>query len=68
MGFWPIEYLGAPVSGGRLTVKDLECVEEKQDKNLDGWQGGSMSLAGRKVVIDSSLNIGLIYYMSIQIS
>jgi hypothetical protein len=29
MGFWPIKYLGAHVSGGRLREKDLEFVEEK---------------------------------------
>jgi hypothetical protein len=64
MGFWPINYLGDPVSGGKLRIKDLDVFEEKQDKNLDGWQGGSMSLA-RKVLIDASLNSGIVYYMSI---
>jgi hypothetical protein len=64
MGSWPIKYLGAPVSGGRLKIEDLEFIEEKQEKNLDGWQRGSMSLAGRKVLIDASLNSGIIYYMS----
>jgi hypothetical protein len=63
MGFWPIKYLGALVSGGRLMVKDLDFIEEKQDKNLDGWQGGSMPLVGRKVLIDASLNNGIVYFI-----
>jgi hypothetical protein len=41
------------VSGGKLSVKDLVVIKEKQDKTLDGWQGGSMSLVGRKVLIDA---------------
>jgi hypothetical protein len=65
MGFCHIKYLGAPVSGGRLKVKDIDFIEEKHDKNLDGWQGDSMSLAGRKVLIDSALNSGVIYYISL---
>jgi hypothetical protein len=65
MGFWPIKYLGAHVSGGRLREKDLEFVEEKQEFFLDGSQGGAKYVPGRKVLIDSSLNSGLIYYMSL---
>jgi hypothetical protein len=53
MGFWPIKYLGAPVIGTRIRVKDLDFIDERQSKNLDGWQGGSLSLAGRKVLIVS---------------
>jgi hypothetical protein len=52
------------LSGGKLRIKDLDVFEEKEDKNLDGWQGGSMSLARRKVLIDASLNSGIVYYMS----
>jgi hypothetical protein len=65
MGFWPIKYLGAPVSGTRIRVKDLNFIDERQSKNLDGWPGGSLSLAGRKVLIVSSLNRGQSYLMSL---
>jgi hypothetical protein len=44
---------------------NLEMHFWRQSKNLDGWQEGSMSLAGRMVLIDLSLNSGLIYYMSL---
>jgi hypothetical protein len=57
--------LGAPVSGGRLKVKDLQFIEEIQDTNLDGLQEGSMSLTERKVLIDASLNSAIAYYMSL---
>jgi hypothetical protein len=60
MGFRPIKYLGALVSCGTLKVKDIDFIDKKHDKNLDGWQGGSMSLADRKVLIDSTLNSGVI--------
>jgi hypothetical protein len=50
------------VSGGNSEL-NLDVFEEKEDKNLDGWQGGSMSLARRKVLIDASLNSGMVYYV-----
>jgi hypothetical protein len=57
-------YLGAQVSGSRIRIKDLKFIEERSLKHMDGWQGGSMSLAGRKVLIDSSSNGIYTYYMS----
>lgn len=65
IGSWPMRYPGAPVSGSRLRIKDLKFIEERHLKHLDGWQGGSMSLAGSKILIDSSLNSISIYYMSL---
>jgi hypothetical protein len=44
------------VSEIRLKIKDLKFIEERDLKHQDVWQGGSMSLVGRKVLIDSSLN------------
>jgi mannosylglycoprotein endo-beta-mannosidase len=42
-GSWPIKYLGVPVSGSRLHVKDWIALNEKILKRLDGWQRASLS-------------------------
>jgi hypothetical protein len=60
-----MKYLGAPVGGSGIRVRDLNFIEERNLKHFDGWQGGSMSLVGRKVQIDSSLNGIYNYYMSL---
>lgn len=57
-------YLGVPVSSSRLYVADWAKLEEKLLKRLDGWQGGSLSLGGRKILINSSLSSISIYRMS----
>jgi hypothetical protein len=35
MGFWQQKYLGAPISGSRIRIKDLNFIEEIQEENLD---------------------------------
>jgi hypothetical protein len=56
VGIFPIKYLGVPVSPSRLHVWDWLPLVEKSAKRLDVWQGGSMSIAGRSTLINSSLN------------
>jgi hypothetical protein len=65
MGSFPIKYLGVPVSPSRLHVADWLPLIEKINKKLDVWKGGSMSIAGRKTLIDSSLRNAPLYQMSI---
>jgi len=65
VGAFPIKYLGVPVSPGRLYVADWLPLIEKSSKKLDIWKGGTLSIAGRKILIDSSLNNAPIYQMSI---
>jgi hypothetical protein len=60
-----IKYLGVPVSPSRLHIADWLPLLEKSNKKLDIWKGGTMSIAGRKTLIDSSLNNTLIYQMFI---
>jgi hypothetical protein len=59
-----MKYLGAPVSRPRVRIRELSFVEERSLKLLDGWQRGSMSLAGRIFLIYSSLNWIYNYCMS----
>jgi hypothetical protein len=46
-------------------VIDWIKLEEKSAKKLDVWQGGSLSMGGRKELINSSLSNSSIYHMSI---
>ena len=61
----PIKYLGVPVIPSRLHISDWLPLIEKSNKRLDVWKGGTMSIAGRKTLIDSSLTNAPIYQMSI---
>ena len=64
-GIFPIKYLGVPVSPSRLHVIDWLPLVEKNNKKLDPWKGSMMSIAGRTVLINSSLSNSPIYRMSI---
>jgi hypothetical protein len=63
-GQWPIKYLGVPVSGNRLHVKDWLFLDEKLLKRLDGWQGASLSYGGRLTLINACLSNIPTYVMS----
>lgn len=64
IGIFPLRYLGVPVSPSRLHVVDWAPLEGKNRKKLDVWKGGSMSIAGRTTLINSSLSSTFIYHMS----
>uniref|UniRef100_A0A0A8Y9P7 Reverse transcriptase zinc-binding domain-containing protein n=1 Tax=Arundo donax TaxID=35708 RepID=A0A0A8Y9P7_ARUDO len=64
IGSWPLRYLGVPVSCLKLHVADWIPVDEKLLKRLDGWQGGSLTIAGRTTLINLSLSSVPIYHMS----
>jgi hypothetical protein len=55
VGTFPIKYLGVPVSPSRLHVSDWGPLTSKNEKKLDVWKGGTMSIAGRSTLISSSL-------------
>jgi hypothetical protein len=63
-GKWPIKYLGVPVSGSRLHIADWLPLNEKIMKRLDGWQGSSLSIGGRTILINSCLSSMPTYAMS----
>jgi hypothetical protein len=64
VGLLPIKYLGVPVSRSRLKVVDWLKLEEKRAKNLQVWQGNSLSTGGRTMLINSSLSNTATYHMS----
>jgi len=65
VGFFPIKYLGVPVSPSRLHVCDWLPLVEKSSKRLDVWKGSCMSIAVRSTLISASLNNSPIYHMSV---
>jgi hypothetical protein len=64
VSLFPIKYLGVPVSRSRLKVVDWLKLEEKHAKNLEVWQGNSLSTGGRTMLINSSLSNTATYHMS----
>jgi hypothetical protein len=64
IGFFPIKYLGVPVSPSKLHVKDWNPLVEKNEKKLAVWRGGTMSIAGRTTLINSSLTNTSFYQLS----
>jgi hypothetical protein len=63
IGLFPLKYLGVPISAIRLRVIDWAKLEEKLAKKLEVWQGGSLSIGGRIILINSSLANSTIYHM-----
>jgi hypothetical protein len=64
VGLFPINYIDVPVSPSRLKVADWLKLEEKHAKKLDVWQGNSISIGGKIVLINSSLSNTVTYHMS----
>jgi hypothetical protein len=50
-----VKYLGVPVSQSRIHIKDWLHLEEKNAKRLDTRKGGTMSIAGRNTLMNSTL-------------
>jgi len=63
-GSFPIKYLGVPVNPYKLHVADWTPLIEKNEKKLATWKGSSLSIAGRTILINSSLSSSFIYHMS----
>jgi hypothetical protein len=68
IGFFPIKYLGVPISPNRLHISDWGPLIEKSNKRLDVWKGGNMSIAGRSTLICACLNNFPIYQMSVYLA
>ena len=64
VGSFPLKYLGVPISPSRLHVKNWDNLIEKNAKKLMSWKGNSLSIAGRTILINSSLSTTFIYHMS----
>jgi hypothetical protein len=65
IGMLPLRYMGVPIYARRLRVVDWAKLEEKSAKKLDIWQGGSLSIGGRVILINASLTNSSIYHVFI---
>lgn len=64
IGMFPIKYLGVPVGPSKLHVIDWMPLQEKNGKRLDVSKGGSMSIADRTTLINSTMSSSFIYLIS----
>jgi hypothetical protein len=64
VGLFPMKYPRVPVFPSRLNVVDWLKLEENNAKKLEVWQGNSLCMGGRTVLINSSLSNTATYHMS----
>ncbi|KAL2252964.1 UNVERIFIED_CONTAM: hypothetical protein Sindi_0091100 [Sesamum indicum] len=63
-GILPMRYLGLPLISSRLTIADCRPLLLKIDKRIAGWEGTSLSYAGREQIIKSVLTAMSVYWAS----
>ncbi|KAL2246963.1 UNVERIFIED_CONTAM: Transposon TX1 uncharacterized protein [Sesamum indicum] len=61
-GHLPMRYLGLPLISSRLTISDCQPLLSKIDARIAGWEGMSLSYAGRVQIIKSVLSALSIYW------
>ncbi|KAL0318219.1 UNVERIFIED_CONTAM: Transposon TX1 uncharacterized protein [Sesamum calycinum] len=61
-GRLPLRYLGLPLIASRLTLLDCQPLLQKIDARIRGWNGVSLSLAGRVQLIKSVLLAFEVYW------
>jgi hypothetical protein len=64
VGSFPMKYLGLPISGDKIMVKDLDFVLEKLVKKLANGCSIQASSGGKAILIDSCLDNLATYAMS----
>ncbi|KAL2235708.1 UNVERIFIED_CONTAM: hypothetical protein Sindi_1303000 [Sesamum indicum] len=63
-GQLPMRYLGLPLLSSRLSISDCQPLLLKIDARINGWEGISLSYAGRIQIIKSVLSAMSIYWTS----
>ncbi|KAL2237591.1 UNVERIFIED_CONTAM: hypothetical protein Sindi_0950800 [Sesamum indicum] len=63
-GILPMRYLGLPLISSRLTIADCRPLLLKIDKRIAGWEGTTLSYAGRVQIIKSVLTAMSVYWAS----
>ncbi|KAL2246341.1 UNVERIFIED_CONTAM: hypothetical protein Sindi_2902300 [Sesamum indicum] len=61
-GHLPMRYLGLPLISSRLTISDCQPLISKIDALIKGWEGISLSYAGRVQIIKSVLSALSLYW------
>ncbi|KAL2252008.1 UNVERIFIED_CONTAM: hypothetical protein Sindi_2323100 [Sesamum indicum] len=63
-GHLPMRYLGLPLLSSRLSISDCQPLLSKIDAHTTGWEGISLSYAGRVQIIKSVLSTLSLYWAS----
>ncbi|KAL2248022.1 UNVERIFIED_CONTAM: putative mitochondrial protein [Sesamum indicum] len=63
-GHLPMRYLGLPLLSSRLSISDCQPLLSKIDARITGWEGISLSYAGRVQIIKSVLSSLSLYWAS----
>ncbi|KAL2224851.1 UNVERIFIED_CONTAM: hypothetical protein Sindi_2938900 [Sesamum indicum] len=61
-GHLPMRYLGLPLISSRLSISDCQSLISKIDARINGWEGISLSYAGRVQIIKSVLSTLSLYW------
>ena len=60
---FPIQYLGLPLSVGRLSKSDLQPLIDKVAGHVPTWKAGLLKKSDRLILMDSTLTATPVYHM-----
>jgi len=58
---FPIQYLGLPLTLGRMRMVHLQYIQDRAKSKLAGWQGKLVNVAGRRELVKYVLSSLLVY-------
>jgi hypothetical protein len=58
---FPLQYLGLPLTLGRIKMVHLQYVQDRARSRVAGWQGRLLNIAGRRELVRSVLSSLLVY-------
>lgn len=53
---FPMQYLGLPLTLGRLRMVHLQYIQDRAKAKVAGWQGRLLNVAGRRELVRSVLS------------
>lgn len=62
---FPIQYLGLPLTLGRIRMVHLQYIQDRAKGRLAGWQGRLVSMAGRRELVRSVLSSLPVYLLTV---
>lgn len=62
---FPIQYLGLPLTLGRMRMVHLHYIHDRAKGRLAGWQGRLVSMAGRRELVRSVLSSLPVYLLTV---
>lgn len=61
---FPIQYLGLPLTLGRLKMVHLQYIHDRAKARMSGWQGRFLNVAGRRELVRSVLSSLPVYALT----